>query len=335
MFRFTKALKQAPLYSKYINYNGDNRFVNKTLLRDNYLVENNKYDPFVKLGKYELAIVNTEDINIAKAISCILTRSVEMAKDTHGGYVPASIISRAQLEYVSPHAVHDLWGKSGYRFVLSKESANNTREIVGTALITKDHNKLFFFTSKYHNVVPEDIDQNDYYLRNFDFPDISDYKIPLYNQLANFSIDIEHRNKNLGDLMLYNIIKYYTIGNSYDHSQPILLGEGIFQIADPAWRNYMAKLGFKNRNGAETFYVEYPKSNDRLLPTIMDGKPISNIDFNKKFGLPQRLENYRENEYDITDRVPKVIELAASGYAKLQYFQLYTSYDEYIEKRYQ
>jgi len=57
-------------------------------------------------------------------------------------------VTNAQLEYVSPWAISNLWGRNGYRFILSKKVSDTMREIIGTALISNSKDTLFFFTSK-------------------------------------------------------------------------------------------------------------------------------------------------------------------------------------------
>jgi len=91
----------------------------------------------------------------------------------------------------------------------------------------------------------------------------------------------------------------------------------------------MQKIGFKLRYGAESFYVD--RYWDPLPPVYINGKQIDNVSYNKMFGLPQIYENIPNlnKEIHLMDRVPEVIELAKSGTAKLQYYQLLRSFDEY------
>lgn len=72
-----------------------------------------KKDPYVTLNDgYELGIVDTRyNKDIALAISSLLTRSIEKASDVYGGYLPDNVVKNAQLSYVSPNAVSNLWGK--------------------------------------------------------------------------------------------------------------------------------------------------------------------------------------------------------------------------------
>jgi hypothetical protein len=244
---------------------------------------------------------------------------------------------------VSPLAISNLWGKSGYRFVLSRSVGHNKREIIGTALISNSKDTLFFFTSRYHNLrhsmMETDLDLNNKWFKKFDFPDIKLYKPPMCNQLANFTVEkIDCRGLGLGKLLINSIIKNYSIDyitkNSVEicHSQPFICGKGIFQIADPSWLPVMEKIGFNRRLGAESFYIE--TDFDPLPKVKMCGKYVDNITYNNMFGMPDLYSNYvvsQHNNIHLLDRIPKVVELSTCGYAKLQYFQLFHMFDDIRE----
>lgn len=332
---------------KYINKNPNDRFVQSSVLKDAYITDNvinEKLNPYITLlinnDDLEFGIVDTSSPFISNAISSLLTRSVEMSKDIHGGYVPADIINNAQKEYVSPYGITNLWGATGYRFVLSRKVSAEYREIIGTALITKNASTLFFLSSKYHNLIDFDTkcitmkEEKDEWFNRFATPSLESYKIPNYNQLANFAIEGSHRGNNLGKIMLSTIIKYYSAINVFKtnkmHSQPLLYGDGIFQIADPAWRKRMLKNGLKLRMGAESFYVD--GNPDFLDPVILNNEIISNIEFNNMFDMPQIYENNHKIEHNsihLVNRIPLVKKLAQSNMHKLQYYQLYCEYDNY------
>jgi hypothetical protein len=401
---------------KYINKDEHARFISEKELRSAYVIygntKNPHANPFVEIKHkgniYELGIVDTtEHPTIAKAVSSLLTRSVDDAKDesannnnnhhhhnnsssslvvTRGkykyhGYAPASYISRAQLEYVSPSAISNLWGKFGYRFVLTRKINENIRELIGTALIGSSKDNLFFFTHKYNNIkikkqhqqedheelrkidekiryspdsyeftgvdwnimIPSSINK-DLQLRwfdKFDLPDPFLYKIDGFNQLGNFAIEkINCRGLGLGKLLIDSIQKYYAIQNpnhQITHSQPLVCGKGLFQLADPSWKRFMKDIGFQVRLGAESFFIDHPL--DPLIPTIINGQAISNIHYNEMFGLFEEYEVKEDIERRLSssaseggdssasvhlkNRIPHVLELGRSGRAKLQYYQLF------------
>src|SRR5260221_414472 len=209
--------------------------------------------PYVTINdELELGIVDTKKhIEVAKAVSSLLSRSIDRAKDVYGGYLPSQIVERAQLKYVSPYAISNLWGKNSQRFVLSRKINTAMREIIGTALIANSEDTLLFFTNKYNNLkfstIKEDVDfdlrvdGNHRWFDKFDLPELQDYKPQGCNQLANFAIEnTNYRGLGLGKLLI----------------------------------NENINLDIKNTN------------------------------------------------IDLKERIPKVIKLANSGSAKLQYFQM-------------
>lgn len=352
---------------KYINKNPHDRFVKTIDLCNSYVkydksILPNK-DPFVRLvhlgEEYTLGIVNTDNnINIAKAISSILTRSVDEAKNVvkrgkykYEGYVPKQYIECAQLEYVSPHAISNLWGKFGYRFVLSKIINYEMSEIVATALIASSKSNLFFFTHKYNNIKVLDVEQNTGYHKyspnskvftnvdwnikdddninkwfdRFDMPIYNVYKPDNYNQLANFCVEKEgNRGLGLGKFLIESIVKHYAIrnkGSIINHSQPLICGNGLFQLADPSWKKFMMDIGFKIRIGAESFYIERDWA--KLTPITFGTELVSNIKFNEMFGLIDQYNVDKDLEkYYLLDRVEHIKKLHESNKAKLQYYQL-------------
>ena len=336
---------------KYININSHCRFVNKNVLRSAYIVNPNslssKENPYVTLDdSYELGIVDTRyNKNVALAISSLLTRSIEKASDVHGGYLPDGVVKNAQLSYVSPDAISNLWGKTGYRFVLSRTVNNDVKEIVGTALISSRKDNLFFFTSRYHNIAHSSMMTNidfdlDRWFDNFALPPTQSYKPQGLNQIANFSIDENWRNNGLSKFMLTSIIKNYAVqyilangGNlsNLSHSQYLICGDGLFQIADPSWLSVMQHVGLQHRYGAESFYV------NPTLGSTMNGKQISNVRYNEMCGLNQIYENFDlvSENYDAIHmicRIPEVLRMSKNETYKLQYFQLYGTFDMIMTK---
>ena len=330
------------------------RFIPTDLLRNSYIkyADSINYNakPYVTINDdLELGIVDTKNnIDVAKAVSSLLTRSVDDAKaegkknvvrgkNIYNGYLPEKIVERAQFEYVSPHAISNLWGKFGYRFVLTRKVGDyNRRELIGTALISSSKDILFFFTSKYNNVRYSRINQfvdfnlladgKNKWFDKFDMPDAKDYKPVDCNQLANFAVEkIGCRGLGLGKLLITEIIKNYAINYPFskiNHSQPLICGKGLFQIADPSWIDFMIDIGFKLRLGAETFYID--RDWDPLVPIIINDKKMDNIEYNSMFNMPKIYDSLKNiNSHDpLLHRINHVSKLARSGDAKLQYFQL-------------
>jgi hypothetical protein len=352
---------------KYVNLDAHLRFVDEDVLRRSYVRYPNSLNPtalpYVPLEDgYELGIVDTKNnIQIAKAVSSLLSRSIDDARDVcHNGYLPERIVRRAQLEYVSPYAVSNLWGRSGNRFVLSRNIGYGKREIIATALISSSKDNLFFFTSKYNNIkhstMAHDIDWEmkvnggHKWFDRFSMPEVAKYKLVGYNQLANFSVEkVGCRDLGLSRLLLQEIRNHYAlryickqngIPSEQDeyvwvdkqvvkHCQPMVCGKGLFQIADPSWLPIMRRLGFELRMGAETFYLD--QDYDPLPQIIRNRKTISIEEYNTIYGITGIYEDHgvdywkertTDNSIHLLERVPEVVSLAKSGKAKLQYYQL-------------
>lgn len=302
---------------KFINKNPEFRFVSKDELHSSYL-----YEP-IHIDDLQLGIVSNVPNAVNYAISSILTNSIEDAKIIYDhGYLPTDVVERLQTEIVSVFGVCYLWGASGYRFVLSKQVSNNLFEIIGSALIAKDYDNIFFFSGLYNNVsfsnlenevnfsIKDPLRPNFDWFSKFDFPNTKEYKPDGFNHLANFVISKFHRNKGYSKLLINYII------NSYKH----LLGKGLWQIGDPPWLKRMSRLGFSLRGGAESFYLE--TNWGKLRPIIKNNKELSNVEYNNMYSMPDLYNNHKPSKYDLSDRISHVIDLAKSNKAKLQYFQL-------------
>lgn len=330
--------------SKYINLNSEDRFVKTSLLCDSYLSYPESLAPktinFVPLDDgLELGIVLSQVPEISKAISSILTCSLEDGKYTKGGYLPPEAVERVQLNIISPFGIANLWGITGHRFVLSRNVGNNTREIIASILVGKSKDTIFFLTGRYNNLQhstvcltvdldqPDGSDPNHKWFDRFAFSDLERFKPKFYHQIANFVVAKEWRGRKLSRLFLENIVKYYSRdyillhGNRIEHSQHLLCGRGFWQIGDPPWLPKMKALGFYLRGGAESFFLEHDWA--PLSPIIDNGKIISNVDYNRSFGLPEIYENFLPNRSDehLLERIPEVIRLSQNPKAKLQYFQ--------------
>lgn len=332
---------------RIINLHGDDRFVPTAVLRSAYIhyaeSQNPSAPPFVTLPEgYELGIVHSDVPAIARGVSSLLSRSLEDAKDQHGGHLPARIVERVQLDIISPHGVAHLWGTEGHRFVLSRPVDPTTSELVATMLVARRKGTIFFFTGRYNNVRHSTIEQTvDFdqpaashpaqkWFAQFAFPAPLHFKPTAFHHIANFVVAKEHRGKRLSRLFLDALLTKYARdrmvaeGRAIEHSQHLLCGRGFWQIGDPPWLARMERLGFELRFGAESFFIEHDWA---PLPTIYDehGRPISNLEYNRSYGLPERYQGgkapARPSEFHLLDRVPEVIRLAQDPRAKLQYFQ--------------
>lgn len=332
---------------KYINLRADDRFVPTATLRQAYLrfdeSRNPSAPPYVRFENegFELGIVSSDVPEIARAVSSLLSRSLEDAKDVHGGHLPSAIVERVQLEVISPTRVAQLWGTHGHRFVLSRQEGD-TSEIIGTILVARRKGTLFFFTGRYnnlrHSAMERDIEwdqpagtrADQKWFSLFAFPDVPVFKPAGYHHIANFVVAKEHRRQGLARFFLNALLTKYARdhidahGAAVEHSQFLLCGKGFWQIGDPPWLERMERLGFSLRWGAESFFIEQAWA---PLPPIHDGdKVISNIDYNRSFRLPVR---YQESPppanpgMHLVGRIPEVIRLAQDPRAKLQYFQAY------------
>ncbi|HEU0036222.1 MAG TPA: hypothetical protein VFQ53_36665 [Kofleriaceae bacterium] len=334
---------------KYINLRADDRFVPTELLRRAYLrygeSRNPSAPPYVPLdhdgGELELGIVSSEVPEIARAISSLLSRSLEDAKDAHGGHLPGAIVERVQLEVISPQRVAQLWGPHGHRFALSRRDGD-TSEIIGTILVARRKGTIFFFTGRYnnlrHSAMERDIDfdqpagsrPDQKWFSLFAFPPVPVFKPAGYHHIANFVVAKEHRRRGLARFFLGALLTKYARdhiearGASIEHSQFLLCGKGFWQIGDPPWLERMERLGFSLRWGAESFFIEHDWA---PLPPIYAGdKQISNVEYNRSFGLPDRYLDHRPPPrpgMHLVGRIPDVIRLSQDPRAKLQYFQTY------------
>jgi len=330
--------------SIYLDKNA--RFVKTDILRDAYLHYEDSLNPkaprYVSLDyrDLEIGIVSSQVPEISRAISSILSLSLEDVKNDNGGYLPSSVVERVQTEIISPYGVSELWGTTGHRFVMSRTDNDGMHEIIASILVGRSKDTIFFLTGKYNNLrhssIKEDIDLNQSidnnpdhkWFEQFAFPDLDIFKPKFYHQIANFVVVQDYRGLGLARFFLENIVEYYSrnyiqLHNTrIEHSQHLLCGNGFWQIGDPPWLVKMEALGFYLRGGAESFFIEHDWA--PLLPIHQDGKVISNIEYNQSFGLPDKYRTFQpsnQSEEHLLDRIPKVIELSQNPKAKLQYFQ--------------
>lgn len=342
---------------KSINLDEQDRFVPTRALRDAYLHYPESRAPsainFVRLEErgFELGIVASQAPAIARAVSSILSCSLEDAKVDNGGHLPNAVVERVQLEIISPHGVANLWGGFGHRFVLSRAVDRDTSEIVATILVARRKGTVFFFTGRYNNLrhstmdvdvdfeQPADTDPAHKWFDRFAFPPVVEFKPKGYHHIANFVVARAHRSQGLSRFLLDAIVEKYARDHidahrrTIEHSQYLLCGRGFWQIGDPPWLSRMERLGFRLRRGAESFFIEHDWA--PLPPILADGRPISNLEYNRSFGLPQRYLDPQppadSADHHLPQRIPEVIRLAEDPRAKLQYFQ--TMFDFYAPPR--
>jgi len=326
-------------------FNPAHRFVETERLRTAYLHYEESRSPdaptFVALpDDLEIGIVSSEEPSIARAISSLLTRSLEKARCDKGGHLPPEVVLRVQRDIISPEGVSKLWGVAGHRFVLARRHDERTHELLATILIGRSKDTIFFFTGRYNNLrystIAEDVDlqqpdQDDPAHRWFDrfaFPNLKHFKPDRYHHIANFVVSPEHRSEGLAAAFLRDIVRYYSRdvldGNGYPiiHSQHLLCGRGLWQIGDPPWMARMQKLGFYRRWGAESFFIEHDWA--PLPPTIIGGSKIDNVTYNRMYDMPTCYGASKvphPSDEHLFGRVPAVMRLAENPRAKLQYFQ--------------
>ncbi len=340
----------AAALEKRINLDADDRFVATSTLRDAYVRYEASTNPdgpaFVTLDDgLELGIVSSAVPAIACAISSLLCRSLEDARNDLGGYIPPEVVRRVQREIISPFGVACIWGVTGHRFVLARRASDRTHEILATILVGRSKDTIFFFTGRYNNLrystLAETVDlqqpdrdrPDQKWFDRFAFPDLARFKPKAYHHIANFVVAKEHRTAGLSRRLLEAIRTHYARDHlraherGVGHAQHLLCGRGFWQIGDPPWLARMERLGFFLRRGAESFFVEHAWA---PLPQVFDaqtGAEVTNLAFNAAYGLPARYlgpldpTNLAAAHEHLLDRVPEVIRLSRDPRAKLQYFQ--------------
>ncbi len=338
---------------KYVNLEEGDRFVPTSVLRASYVRYAGSSAPtlpnYVTLDDgMELGIVSSAVPEIARAISSLLCRSLEDARDDRGGHLPVGVVRRVQLEIISPHGVAHTWGVTGHRFVLSRrsEGEGDRSEILATILVGRSKDTIFFFTGRYNNLrhstieetvdfaQPDRDDPSHEWFDRFWFPDVARFKPRGYHHIANFVVCKEQRGQKISRLLLSAIVEHYgrdhilASGRTIGHSQHVLCGRGFWQIGDPPWLPRMEKLGFYLRWGAESFFVERDWAR---LPIVHDasGAVVDHVAFNASSGIAKRYaEGSRAGggpkgnaDEHLLDRVSEVLRRSTDPSHKLQYFQ--------------
>ncbi len=331
---------------KYINLEAADRFVSTRGLRDAYVRHEASQSPeapnYVSLDDgMELGIVSSAVPEIARAVSSMLCRSLEDARIDRGGHLPPQVVQRVQREIISPYGVAHIWGITGHRFVLSRSVGPDRSELLGTILVGRSKDTIFFFTGRYNNLRHStlrktvDFEQpnadrpRERWFDRFAFPEIDCFKPRAYHHIANFVVSKEQRGQSLSRFMLAKILEKYSRdhmvarGVRVEHSQHLLCGRGFWQIGDPPWLKRMERLGFYLRWGAESFFIEHDWA---PLPEMRNsaGEVISNVDYNRSYGLPDRYLASKPivaSDEHLVERVAEVVRLSQVPTAKLQYFQ--------------
>lgn len=329
-----------------IHLDAQDRFIATAKLRGAYLRYEESLNPtalpFVTLaGGLELGIVSSGVPEVARAVSSLLSRSLDEARnDRLGGHLPVAVVQRVQRDIISPDGVANLWGITGHRFVLSQPVDVERSEVLATILVGRSKDTIFFLTGRYnnlrHSTIAQDIDfaqpagddPTQRWFDQFDFPSPQRFKPIAYHHIANFVVALEHRGRGLAKRLLDGIVTKYARdylllgGGGPEHSQYLLCGRGFWQIGDPPWLPRMRRLGFYLRWGAESFFMERDWA---PLPPVFDdqGAPISNLAYNKRAGLPELYEGKEApvGTEHLRERVAHVMALARRPDAKLQYFQ--------------
>lgn len=335
---------------KYIDLEPEDRFVSTEVLREAYVRHDASRSPdaprYVPLDDgMELGIARAVP-ELARAVSSLLCRSLEDARHDRGGYLPPEVVARVQSEIISPYGVAHLWGITGHRFLLSRSVGTGRSEILGTILVGRSKDTIFFFTGRYnnlrHSTMRENVDfaqpdregSEHRWFDRFAFPEVDRFKPRAYHHVANFVIAKEHRGRGLSRLLLMQLVESYSRdhllarGRTPAHCQHLLCGRGLWQIGDPPWLERMQRLGFYGRRGAESFFIEHDWA---PLPKLFDcatGEELTHLAYNRSFGLPARYlapppttgPGAHSDEH-LDQRIPEVVRLSTEPYAKLQYFQ--------------
>jgi hypothetical protein len=211
---------------KYINLKDEDRFVATAVLRGAYVryaASRNPLAPnYVVLDdNMELGIVSSAVPEIARAVSSLLSRSLEDARNDRGGHLPVEVVKRVQTEIISPYGVAHIWGVTGHRFVLSRSVGPDQHEILATILVGRSKDTVFFFTGRYNNLrhttIQETVDfkqpdrdnPDQKWFDRFCFPEVSRFKPRDYHHIANFVVQKAQRGHNLARFFLDAIVENY------------------------------------------------------------------------------------------------------------------------------
>lgn len=376
------------------------RFIQTEVLKNAYLappreIVNHAGD------KFEIGIIDPNDPAVALRVSNVLSRSIEMSRASNKGHIPDDVVERVQDLFVSPEAVKKKWALVGNRFVVSKKVSDQdgVTEVLGTFLVTKNHDAIFFLSGNHDNLMPIRNSQGKilYYLdhdgrkidQNFvnetigsKFPDLSSYKPDGLYQIVNFAFLPEVRGAGLGKQVLLSAINEIKQRRIDKNGKPLFEkndGWGFWQVGEPPWQKRMQPMNFSADPSQHVYLVPKKDSSDTIAKTgemsiiefnesfdvfseyfvaaklILDGsiRSTKGIDSNLNEKLYQLIngnigqslaksfeknpEKLHELESKIKksgikfpERIPELFDLARSGIAKLQYKNLYASFEDVI-----
>jgi hypothetical protein len=254
---------------------------------------------------FQLAAVKTDDPEVALRVSGVLSRSIEKSRASERGHIPDVVVDRVQDVFVSPESVQTRWGTSGYRYVLFRQSTRKAgeSEVLGTILVSKDHETIFFLSGSHDNLEPVRDPKGaiSYYVDRYgqmvdqgyvkaavpsDLPPLEHYKPEGYHQIVNFAFVPEIRGGGLAKKVLTTVIRQIRNGEDGTDGKPLYprgSAGGFWQVGEPPWQERMRPMNFRAD----------PSQHAYLLPVngqaIQETGGVTHTDFNESWGV---LEEY-------------------------------------------
>ena len=256
--------------------------------------------------EFTIGIVDPGSAAVARRVSNVLSRSIDLARSGVGGHIPEPIVDRVQDDITSVKAVQKKWAGYGHRFVISRKSSRRPgeTEVVGTILVTKDHETILFISAQYDDLVPvrdargklehyRDQKGRAVTQRTLDetvasaLLPLKDYKPDLFHQIENFAFIPEIRGGGLAREVLKAVSQLIGSDAADRAGRPLFprgAAHGFWQIGEPPWQGRMRPMGF----------LADPSQHAYLLPTAATG-PVAptgtmrNRTFNRSWNV---LEEY-------------------------------------------
>lgn len=179
------------------------------------------------LGELTLGVVDADQPGVAAAVSRLLNRSIEDAREAVGGHLPDWLVDDIQRNYISEQKVKTLWAATGHRFVVLHGD-----DAIGTIHIARDHD-VILTVDRHRNNVPSS-----------SFPD---FKPERHHHVVNISVRHELRRARIGRAMVDGIIA---------HFRRLFDGDGLWVRADPPWHPGLVGLGFVHDPSMDIFLGE-------------------------------------------------------------------------------